>query len=36
VVEANQLVGIVTSFDFLEASARLFREHLTGSTGQHQ
>jgi len=31
VVEASQLVGIVTSFDFLEASARLFREHLTGS-----
>jgi CBS domain-containing protein len=29
VVDADQLVGIVTSYDFLEASARLFREHLT-------
>ena len=28
VVEGDQLVGIVTSYDFLEASARLFREHL--------
>ena len=28
VVDADQLVGIVTSYDFLEASARLFREHL--------
>jgi len=29
VVEGNQLVGIVTSYDFLEASARLFKQHLT-------
>jgi CBS domain-containing protein/gamma-glutamyl:cysteine ligase YbdK (ATP-grasp superfamily) len=29
VVEHNQLVGIVTSFDFLEASARLFQQHLS-------
>ncbi|HET7114484.1 MAG TPA: CBS domain-containing protein, partial [Pyrinomonadaceae bacterium] len=28
VVEDNQLVGIVTSYDFLEASARLFEQHL--------
>jgi len=28
VVETDQLVGIVTSYDFLEASARLFQEHL--------
>jgi len=28
VVDADQLVGIVTSYDFLEASARLFREYL--------
>jgi CBS domain-containing protein len=28
VVEDGQLVGIVTSYDFLEASARLFQEHL--------
>jgi CBS domain-containing protein len=28
VVEQEQLVGIVTSYDFLEASARLFQEHL--------
>ena len=28
VVEGNELVGIVTSYDFLEASARLFKEHL--------
>ena len=29
VVEGNQLVGIVTSYDFLEASARLFEQHIT-------
>ena len=29
VVENDQLVGIVTSYDFLEASARVFREHLS-------
>jgi CBS domain-containing protein len=28
VVESGQLVGIVTSFDFLEASAKLFQQHL--------
>jgi CBS domain-containing protein/gamma-glutamyl:cysteine ligase YbdK (ATP-grasp superfamily) len=28
VVEDSQLVGIVTSYDFLEASARLFQQHL--------
>jgi CBS domain-containing protein/gamma-glutamyl:cysteine ligase YbdK (ATP-grasp superfamily) len=28
VVDAGQLVGIVTSYDFLEASARLFEQHL--------
>jgi CBS domain-containing protein len=29
VVEGDRLVGIVTSYDFLEASARIFREHLS-------
>lgn len=29
VVDDGQLVGIVTSYDFLEASSRLFKEHLT-------
>lgn len=29
VVDGDQLVGIVTSFDFLDASARLFKEQLT-------
>ena len=28
VVEGDQLVGIVTSYDFLEASAILFKQHL--------
>jgi CBS domain-containing protein len=28
VVEADELVGIVTSYDFLEASAALFKQHL--------
>ena len=28
VLEGSQLVGIVTSYDFLEASARLFKQHL--------
>ena len=28
VVEGDQLVGIVTSYDFLEATARLFKQHL--------
>lgn len=31
VVEGDQLVGIVTSYDFLEASARLFKQHLSSS-----
>jgi CBS domain-containing protein len=29
VVEGDQLVGIVTSYDFLEASAKLFEQHLS-------
>ena len=29
VVDNDQLVGIVTSYDFLEASAKLFHQHLT-------
>ena len=32
VVDDGQLVGIVTSYDFLLASARLFKEQLTAST----
>jgi CBS domain-containing protein len=32
VVEEDQLVGIVTSYDFLEAAAKLFQQHL-GTTG---
>jgi CBS domain-containing protein len=32
VVEGDQLVGIVTSYDFLEASARLFQQHLAAPT----
>ena len=32
VVEAGQLVGIVTSYDFLEASAALFKQHLGGAS----
>jgi CBS domain-containing protein len=32
VVENNQLVGIVTSYDFLEASARLFQQHFAAPT----
>ena len=31
VVENDQLVGIVTSYDFLEASAKLFQQHLGGN-----
>jgi CBS domain-containing protein len=30
VVEGDQLVGIVTSYDFLEATARIFQQHLAG------
>lgn len=29
VVDGDQLVGIVTSYDFLDASARIFKEYLT-------
>jgi CBS domain-containing protein/gamma-glutamyl:cysteine ligase YbdK (ATP-grasp superfamily) len=32
VVDNGQLVGIVTSYDFLDASARLFKQQLTAST----
>ena len=32
VVEGDRLVGIVTSYDFLDASARLFKEQLAIST----
>jgi CBS domain-containing protein len=32
VVDGGQLVGILTSYDFLSGSARLFREHLATST----
>lgn len=28
VVDGNQLVGIVTSYDFLQASAKIFQQHL--------
>jgi CBS domain-containing protein len=31
VVDDGQLVGIITSYDFLEAAARLFRKHLSNS-----
>lgn len=31
VVEGNQLVGIVTSYDFLQATAKLFQQHLTAT-----
>ena len=34
VVESDQLVGIVTSYDFLEASAKLFEQHLAKGAGQ--
>jgi CBS domain-containing protein/gamma-glutamylcysteine synthetase len=32
VVDDNQLVGIVTSYDFLTATASLFKQHLKSST----
>ena len=32
VVDGNQLVGIVTSYDFLEATAKLFQQHLAAPT----
>lgn len=31
IVDNNQLVGIVTSYDFLTATASLFKQHLTAS-----
>jgi CBS domain-containing protein len=34
VVESDQLVGIVTSYDFLDAAARLFHQHLGPATPQ--
>jgi CBS domain-containing protein len=34
VVDGNQLVGIVTSYDFLEATAHLFKQHLAETTDQ--
>jgi CBS domain-containing protein/gamma-glutamyl:cysteine ligase YbdK (ATP-grasp superfamily) len=36
VVENDQLVGIVTSYDFLEASARLFQQHLAAPVDKQQ
>ncbi len=36
VVEDDQLVGIVTSYDFLEASARLFQEQLQKPVAHNQ
>jgi CBS domain-containing protein len=36
VVEGSQLVGIVTSFDFLEASAKLFQQHLSIESSVHK
>ena len=36
VVEGNQLVGIVTSYDFLAATATIFRQHLTASAGRSE
>src|SRR6185295_16132381 len=30
VVEGDQLVGIITSYDFLDAAAKLFKQHLKG------
>jgi CBS domain-containing protein len=32
VVDEGRLVGILTSYDFLVATARIFREHLSAST----
>jgi CBS domain-containing protein len=33
VVDDGQLVGIVTSYDFLTATASLFKQHLAASAG---
>jgi len=35
VVDDGQLVGILTSFDFLNGAARIFREHLNKLTEPH-
>ena len=35
VVDDGQLVGILTSFDFLNGAARIFREHLSKETFRH-
>ena len=32
VVDGDQLVGIITSYDFLEATAKLFHQHLMATT----
>ena len=34
VIEGDQLVGIITSYDFLDAVAKLFQQHLTAAIGQ--
>jgi CBS domain-containing protein len=36
VVDNNQLVGIVTSYDFLTATASLFKQHLVASAGSSE
>lgn len=36
VVQNDELVGIVTSYDFLEASARLFEQHLAAPVDKQQ
>jgi CBS domain-containing protein len=36
VVDNDQLVGIVTSYDFLEASARLFQQHLAAPVDERK
>lgn len=36
VVDDGQLVGILTSFDFLNGAARIFREHLSKPTERHR
>ena len=36
VVEDGQLVGIVTSYDFLEATAKLFHQHLMATDSSHE
>jgi CBS-domain-containing membrane protein len=35
VVDDGQLVGILTSYDFLAGAARLFREHLSRPTSSN-